>query len=114
MSPFDAYPSGGQILLGKPKNQANCRYGYGLELQLLTGQTKCAYCQVSLIDDYYHWLLMSVDHVVPKGEALRLGVPLEYYEDFINLVLCCTGCNGFGNRYRLLYEPQPQWDLQNF
>ena len=61
----------------------------------------CAYCDVSLVDDYYHWLLMSVDHVVPSSEAKRLGIPVASYEDYINLVLCCSGCNGFGNRFRL-------------
>jgi hypothetical protein len=114
MIPFHTYPQGGQSPLGKPKNSANCRYGYGLELQRLTGQTNCAYCGVSLVDDYYHWLLMSVDHVVPRGEALRLGIPAQYSEDFINLVLCCAGCNGFGNRYRLPHEARPYWQLHEF
>jgi hypothetical protein len=114
MNPFDAYPGVGQVLLGKPKNISNCRYGYGLELQRLTEQTKCAYCQVSLTDDYYHWLLMAVDYVVPKGEAKRLLIPSDYSKDFINLVLCCAGCNGFNNRTALPFEPRSQWSLQEF
>ena len=113
---FETYPKGGRILLGRPKNPGNCRYGYGLELQRLTGQTACAYCGVSLVDDYYHWLLMSVDHVVPSGEAKRLRIGPEFYEDLINLVLCCSGCNGFGNRFRLPYDYRPGglWTLQRF
>lgn len=114
MNPFDAYPDEGQALLGRPKNTGNCRRGYGVELQRLTGQTNCAYCGVSLVDDYYHWLLMSVDHVVPQGEAQRLGILLTYYKDFINLVLCCAGCNGFDNRYPIPNKPQSQWNLQEF
>ncbi len=73
MNPFEVYPGAGRVLLGKPKNTSNCRYGYGLELQRLNGQTNCAYCQVSLIDDYYHWLLMAVDHVVPKGRSKTIA-----------------------------------------
>lgn len=114
MNPFHTYPQSGQVLLGRPRNPVNCRSGYGLELQRVTGQTNCAYCGVSLVDNYYHWLLMSVDHVVPRGEALRLGISTQYSEDFINLVLCCAGCNGFGNRYRLPHEPRPFWQLHEF
>ena len=114
MSPFVAYPHEGRILLGKPRNIGSTRYGQGLELQRLTGQSKCVYCGMSFIDDYYHWLLMSVDHVVPRGEAKRLSVPMDYYEDMINLVLGCAGCNGFQNRFALLYQMQPQWSLEEF
>jgi hypothetical protein len=80
----------------------------------MTGETACAYCGVSLVDDYHHWLLMSVDHVVPAGEARRLGIEPRFYEDAINLVLCCSGCNGFGNRYRNAVEPRADWSLQEF
>lgn len=114
MQPFDTYPGEGRDLLGQPKRKDNARYGYGLELQRLTGQRTCAYCQVSLVDDYYHWLLLSVDHVLPRGEAMRLGVPVKFCEDFVNLVLCCSACNGFGNRYTTSYAPRNQWDLESF
>ena len=71
MNVFDRYPLGGRVLLGRPKNLTGaCRSGYGLELQRRTGETSCAYCDVSLIDEYHHWLLLSIDHVVPGGEAL--------------------------------------------
>jgi hypothetical protein len=85
-----------------------------LALQQLTGQTRCAYCDINLVDDYYHWLLMSVDHVVPRGEAQRLGIPDQFYEDVINLVLCCAGYNGFGNRYRCSAEFTSDWSLETF
>lgn len=77
MKPFDDYPEGGRVPLGTPRNWNNCRYGYGLELQQRTAQTRCAYCDVSLVDDYYHWLLMCVDHVVPKGQAAMLNIPTK-------------------------------------
>jgi hypothetical protein len=80
----------------------------------LTGESSCAYCGVSLVTDYHHWLLMSVDHVVPGGEARRVGIAAQLYEDAINLVLCCSGCNGFGNRYRCVAELQPAWTLEEF
>lgn len=116
MQPFDAYPGNGQVLLGPPRNSDNCRHGYGLDLQRQTGQTSCAYCGLNLVDEYAHWLLLSVDHVVPRGQAASLGIDAVYSEDLINLVLCCAGCNGFGNRYRV---PLPAagrgpWDLPMF
>ena len=115
MNIFDRYPSGGRELLGKPRDRTGaCRTGYGLGLQALTGESNCAYCGLSLVDTYHHWLLMSVDHVVPAGEARRLGVDPQFYEDTINLVLCCAGCNGFGNRYRCDIEMQDYWTLDEF
>jgi hypothetical protein len=112
---FDRYPGGGRHILGRPKGgDGTCRLGYGLALQRLTSESSCAYCGVSLIDTYHHWLLMSVDHVVPAGEARRLGISPEFYEDAINLVLCCAGCNGFGNRYRREIEPRGAWTLDDF
>lgn len=112
---FDRYPAKGRTLLGRPTDQTGaCRTGYGLGLQRLTGETNCAYCGVSLIDTYHHWLLMSIDHVVPTGEARRVGIGPEFSEDAVNLVLCCAGCNGFGNRYRTTIEPRPIWTLDEF
>ena len=53
---------------------------------------------MSLVDDFYRWLLISVDHVVPQHQAEKVGVS-TYVHDMTNLVVCCAGCNGFGNRY---------------
>jgi len=119
MNLFDAYPQGGRVLRGKPRDNSNTRHGQGIELQQLTKQSTCGYCEVSLIDDYYHWLLMSVDHVVPRSVAESLGIIPVYYEDFINLILCCSGCNGLKNRdtvakLGLPHEPQPSWTLEEF
>jgi hypothetical protein len=80
----------------------------------MTGQTTCAYCEVSLIDSYHHWLLLTVDHVVPAGEARRLGIPPGYYEDAINLVLACSGCNMFDNHYACSADPAEEWSLEQF
>jgi hypothetical protein len=57
---------------------------------------------------------MSVDHVVPRSDALRLGIPVDLFEDAVNLVLCCSGCNGFGNRYRSIELPQEVWTIDAF
>ena len=113
MMPFDKYEGGGRKLLGKRKG-GTCRDGYCLELQRKTGQTRCAYCGVSLVDDYYHWLLMSVDHAIPKEEAKRLGIPENLFEDFTNLVLACSGCNGFKNHYEVEMEPRIHWNEKDF
>jgi hypothetical protein len=115
VQPFDAYPGGGRVLLGRLVfGDGTCRTGYGLSLQRKTGQTACAYCGVDLTSDYYRWLLLSVDHVVPAGEARRLGVPLALYDDAINLVVACSGCNGFLNRYRCADERRDVWSLDDF
>lgn len=114
MEPFGFYPGEGRELLGQPNRTDNCRHGYGIELQKMTGLMHCAYCGVSLVDDYYRWLLMVVDHVVSVGEAKRLGIQSEYRGDFINMVLCCAGCNGFNPRYKVEREPQSDWTVAEF
>ena len=70
MLPFDSYPNGGRRLR-----------------------------ELDLFADYHRWLLLPVDHVVPAGVARGLEIPAAIYEDAINLVLACAGCNGFDNRY---------------
>jgi hypothetical protein len=117
VQPFDSYPGGGRVLLGEPRDWANSRHGCGLDLQQVTRQTCCAYCGLSLVDTYEHWLLLSVDHVVPSRQALALGIPRHFSQDMLNLVLCCAGCNGFGNRYAvpvLLATRREDWDLSAF
>ncbi len=111
MNPFHRYPQGGCVLLGRPRDNSNARHGQGRQLQQLTAQTPCAYCGVDLVADYYRWLLLSVDHVVLRGEANRLGIPPDYSEDFINLVVACAGCNGFGHRYVVQCMPKGDWSL---
>ncbi len=113
MLPFDRYPSGGNVLLGRLRG-ANARHEYGLALQRLSGQHQCTYCGLEFLDDYYHWLLLSVDHVVPAGEARRLGIPDSYYEDMINLVLSCSACNHFDNGFKVPRQPQTEWTLEEF
>ncbi len=66
MEPFASYPEQGRKPLGRPRDLTGARRsGYGLSLQRMTGQSACAYCGLSLVDTYEHWLLMPVDHVVP-------------------------------------------------
>src|SRR5215211_1072028 len=43
VQPFDSYPHGGRALLGR-RTGGNARWEYGLKLQRLTGQTRCAWC----------------------------------------------------------------------
>jgi len=65
----------------------------------LNHRAVCAYCGVGLNDDFYRWLLIHVDHVVPAGEAKKRGIPRDWYEDKANRVLCCSGCNLQDNRF---------------
>lgn len=46
----------------------------------------CQYCDMDLLQDFEHYQMSSVDHVVSRaqnGEENETG----------NLVLCCHGCN---------------------
>lgn len=52
MKAFDRYSEEGEVLLPKAPFD-NTRHGYGMALQRLTGQTTCAYCDVSLVDNFY-------------------------------------------------------------
>jgi len=100
MMPFDAYLQGGREPIGRlPKGK--CRRGYGLKLQRIGHQTTCAYCDTNLVDAYEHWLLLSVDHVIPVRAGENAGIRKDWLEDAWNTVICCSACNGFGNRYEL-------------
>ena len=117
MHPFDEYPGGGRTRLGRLRNTDNCRHGYGLDLQRKTKQKRCVYCGVDLTHDYYRWLLLNVDHVVPKGEGRRLGIPADMLEDASNKALCCSGCNHFDNHYEIRdVEPREEmaWTDDSF
>ena len=100
MMPFDAYPHRGRRPIG-PLTGDNCRREYGLRLQRLVGLNKCAYCALSLIDTYDHWLMLTVDHVVPSYAGQELGIAREWLEDYWNTVLCCSACDSFGNPFAL-------------
>jgi hypothetical protein len=114
MKPFDDFPESGKAFLGRPRTGAGCRTGYGLSLQQMTGQSACAYCGEDLTSDYYRWLLMQVDHVVPVSVGRLFGIPDDYIEDAINKVLACSGCNGFLNRYSPSAVPTETWSLDQF
>lgn len=111
--PFDIYPGRGRVLLGHLGGD-NARHGYGLRLQRKTGQTRCAYCGLSLVDSYEHWLMLSVDHVVPAKAGEAIGIPSEWLDDYCNKVLCCSACNGFGNGYALPASAQRPSSVEEF
>ena len=118
MKPFDSYPEGGYTILRKLKG-GNARRKYGHWL-VTHGQTSCAYCRMSLVDCFEHWLLLTVDHVIPvsgkdRKEGHRLGIPKIWHESYSNVVLACSGCNGFRNRYEVLWqEPKELWEEFEF
>ena len=112
MNPFDDYPGGGYTILRTLKG-SNARREYGHWL-VERGQTSCAYCGISLLDSYEHWLLLTVDHVVPvsdkdRREGHRLGIPKSWHESYSNIVLACSGCNGFRNHYKVSWQERKEW-----
>lgn len=113
MLPFGRYPHGGRVLLGQV-GTGNCRRGYGLKFMLITGQTRCAYCHMSLTDPYENWLQMALDHVVPRSVCKEFSLSDEWTHDASNLVLSCTACNGFGNRYKAPKTVQCPTSLEEF
>ena len=116
MKPFDDYPEDGVTIL-KRMGRANARREDGLWLIKNAGQDRCAYCEISLVDDYYHWLLLNVDHVIPASECKRLGIPNDWHHSFTNTVLACFGCNMFDNRYSIEWEKPKtasEWTEQAF
>lgn len=92
--PFNAYPSGGKVLLGKPKGDLS-RRGYGRDALAWCG-FHCAYCGLDM-STFEGWLQLSVDHVVPQ-QATASGFPAEWILDATNLVACCRSCNDLFNR----------------
>ena len=117
MKPFDDYPRGGYTILPRLKG-GNARREYGHWL-VKRGQTSCAYCGTSLVDSYEHWLLLTVDHVIPvsdkdRKEGHRLGIPKSWHESYSNIVLACSGCNGFRNRYEAPQKPRESWEESDF
>jgi len=114
VEPFSRYPAIGDSIL-KKMGRTNARREDGLWLMENTGQISCAYCKVSLVDEYYHWLLLNVDHVVPVKECERLGIPVEWRHSFTNAVLACFGCNLFDNRYSISWQTaQSHWTVEEF
>ena len=116
MKPFDDYPEGGAAILRK-LGRSNARREDGLWLMNHAGQDKCVWCEISLVDDYYHWLLLNVDHVIPESECKRLGIPSEWHHSFTNAVLACSGCNTFDNHYSAEWQrpkSASEWTLPEF
>ncbi|GHO63993.1 hypothetical protein KSC_028850 [Ktedonobacter sp. SOSP1-52] len=89
-------------------------YSYALYCQL--GQNPellcCAYCEFSF-EDHIHWKFLSLDHVVPRNAAERLGISKDLWDSGINLVFCCRACNDYNqyspkNPFKALpYIPEP-------
>lgn len=112
-SPFARYPRGGREPLGRLRG-ANARREYGRQLHLLTGERCCASCGLDLYARYENWLLLQVDNAGPAGTARLLGIPAEFSEVAIDLVLARAGCNGFDNRYVATAASRADWDLAAF
>jgi hypothetical protein len=99
--PLDQYPTLDLSSL-KSLNTDNdtFRKKYGIEMYKLIGGPKCkellrcAYCGFPF-DNFMNWLMMSVDHVVPKVAASKLKINRDIWDSILNLVFCCRICNDF-------------------
>jgi hypothetical protein len=105
--PLDQYPSSSLNHLEALRTQTNSgngfRKNYGLKLYKKLERRRdllfCAYCHfspkdLSNEDGFKHWLLMSVDHVIPVSVAKNL-VEDKIWDSVLNLVFCCRVCNDF-------------------
>jgi DNA-directed RNA polymerase subunit N (RpoN/RPB10) len=99
--PFITYPKDEEELRKSIWVGSNCRHEYGLKFIQITNQNRCAYCDRPLTDDYYAWVTMVLDHVVPQSVCDALGIKPEWCWSLANAVLACAACNGFDNRYKL-------------
>ncbi len=97
--PFATYPGNGRELLRLTKGDT-CRHEYGLNHQILTGQTSCGYCGRDFTAEYNTWLMMALDHVIPANVCEAMALRPEWMNSHSNRVLCCSACNGFKNRWK--------------
>ena len=94
--PFDSYPGGGRVLLGKPMwGDGTARRSYGLKA-LEWCAYRCAYCGLDMAV-FDGWLLLSIDHVIPQ-QSVKAGYPVEWVLDATNVVAACRPCNDLFNR----------------
>jgi len=114
MNPFASYPKWGEVDPLPVRGMTTCRTGYAARLQQLTGQTSCAYCGMDLVDTFEHWLLVSVDHVIPQNVATKDASWGKWVHNLYNTVLCCSACNGFLNRFRLPLNAQAPATFDEF
>ena len=115
MTPFDSYPSGGRILLGRVEGVGRgTRRTSGQQFMKRTGQLRCAYCDLDLVHSFENWLQMALDHVVPKQVCKEFSLPNEWVEDYTNRVLACGACNVFDNQYKPPIETACPRSLEDF
>lgn len=105
--PFETYPGRGRQLIEPIGAGDNGRQSYCLRFQQVTGQHKCAYCGMDLVDTFEHWLQMCLDNVVPVGVCSALKIQTRWRHDALNKVLCCSACAGFTSRYMPEFRPAP-------
>jgi hypothetical protein len=101
MEPFESYPGGGKILLGR-LGHGLTRRRRGPRFMRKTGQRLCAYCRLGLVERFEYWLQIHLDHVVPRDVCKRWNLREDWWDDYTNIVLACAACNEFDNQY----EPQ--------
>ena len=125
VNPFDNYPGKGRDLADPFlrhtyryqkmwENGSNSKHHYALYLILETKQPSCAYCEKILVDTFDHWLLTSIDHVVPKNAIKSNDMREDWVHDLSNVVICCLACNGYLNQYKLPTETRGPLSMEKW
>ena len=125
MMPFDKYPAPDAWKKTRhyidPRTGNKCRFsdfgarrGYGMKLQIMTGQRACAYCGLSLVGTLEHWFLLAVDHVVPEKQGDELRIPPAWIKDYRNTVLVCSACNTARNKWKFPHGTHAPDSFESF
>ena len=106
MGPFDCYPGGGYELENPSPAGGGQACEGGVEAVLHCCGWECAYCGMDLRNRYETWLMVTVDHVVPRS-ATCAGIQLAWLDNLANQVTCCSACKSFVSRIQVR-EPVPR------
>jgi hypothetical protein len=79
-----------------------------------TQQSLCAYCGLDFRACFANWLQMTRDHVIPLSWGKANKISDEWLGDYTSMVLCCSTCNTFNNRYRLPNDESLPTSLQEY
>lgn len=72
--------------------------GYGRKIFERDGY-KCVYCDRKFRDDFWSWMLLTVEHVIPRNRINEEN--REFIKSEKNLKTACRVCNNISNKIDL-------------